>query len=363
MIRPKKKLVLENGMEFHGMGFGADCRSVCEIVFNTSVVGYQEIISDPSYAGQIVVMTYPLIGNYGITDEDFESKFPNIGGIVVRECCDTPSNFRMTKTLEEELEDHGIPCLSDIDTRRLTKVIRELGRPMAAIVEEEMPLEEALKLIAGAPRHESWVPRVSCRKRWLTRTPNHLYQVVAVDYGIKHSVLRLLTAKGCNVVIVPYDTPAEAVLSYNPDGILLSNGPDSVLDVPGLAKLYREFKGSRPVLGIGLGQEIIGVEYGAKAQRLGCGIHGDHPVRDLQDGRIGIAVLNQTWCFPSVEGTGLTATHVTVPEGYVVGFENTEDRVMGCQFQVEAGPGPHDFMPIIDKFIKMMEDQKNAQKN
>ena len=363
MIRPKKKLVLENGMEFHGMGFGADCRSVCEIVFNTSVVGYQEIISDPSYAGQIVVMTYPLIGNYGITDEDFESKFPNIGGIVVRECCDTPSNFRMTKTLEEELEDHGIPCLSDIDTRRLTKVIRELGRPMAAIVEEEMPLEEALKLIAEAPRHESWVPRVSCRKRWLTRTPNHLYQVVAVDYGIKHSVLRLLTAKGCNVVIVPYDTPAEAVLSYNPDGILLSNGPDSVLDVPGLAKLYREFKGSRPVLGIGLGQEIIGVEYGAKAQRLGCGIHGDHPVRDLQDGRIGIAVLNQTWCFPSVEGTGLTATHVTVPEGYVVGFENAEDRVMGCQFQVEAGPGPHDFMPIIDKFIKMMEDQKNAQKN
>lgn len=350
-------------MEFHGTGFGADCRSVCEIVFNTSVVGYQEIISDPSYAGQIVVMTYPLIGNYGITDEDFESKFPNIGGIVVRECCDTPSNFRMTKTLEEEMEDHGIPCLSGLDTRQLTKVIRELGRPMAAIVEEEMPLEEALKLIADAPRHESWVPKVSCRKRWLTRTPNHLYQVVAVDYGIKHSVLRLLTAKGCNVVIVPYDTPAETVLSYNPDGILLSNGPDSVLDVPGLAKLYREFKGSRPVLGIGLGQEIIGVEYGAKAQRLGCGIHGDHPVRDLQDGRIGIAVLNQTWCFPSVEGTGLTATHVTVPEGYVVGFENAEDRVMGCQFQVEAGPGPHDFMPIIDKFIKMMEDQKNAQKN
>ncbi|MCR5327105.1 MAG: carbamoyl phosphate synthase small subunit [Bacteroidales bacterium] len=363
MIRPKKKLVLENGMEFHGVGFGADCRSVCEIVFNTSVVGYQEIVSDPSYAGQIVVMTYPLIGNYGITDEDFESKFPNIGGIVVRECCDTPSNFRMTKTLEEEMEDHGIPCLSGIDTRRLTKVIRGLGRPMAALVEEEMPLEEALKLIAEAPRHESWVPKVSCRKRWLTRTPGHLYQVVAVDYGIKHSVLRLLTAKGCNVVIVPYDTPAESVLSYNPDGILLSNGPDSVLDVPGLAKLYREFKGRRPVLGIGLGQEIIGVEYGAKAERLGCGIHGDHPVRDLQSGRIGIAVLNQTWCFPSVEGTGLTATHATVPEGYVVGFENAEDRVLGCQFQVEAGPGPHDFMPIIDKFIKMMEDQKNAQKN
>ena len=363
MIRPKKKLVLENGMVFHGVGFGADRRSVCEIVFNTSVVGYQEIISDPSYAGQIVVMTYPLIGNYGITDEDFESKVPAIGGIVVRECCDTPSNFRMTKTLEEEIEDHGIPCLSGIDTRLLTKVIRDNGRPMAAIVEEELPDEEALKLIAQTPRQESWVPKVSCRKRWLTRTPNHLYQVVAVDYGIKHSVLRLLTAKGCNVVIVPYNTPAETVLSYNPDGILLSNGPDSVLDVPGLASLYREFKGRRPVFGIGLGGEIIGEEYGAKAKKLGCGIHGDHPVRDLQTGRIGIAVLNQTWCFPSLEGTALTATHVTVPEGYVVGFENLQDRVLGYQFQVEAGPGPRDFISLIDKFIKMMEEQKNAQKD
>ena len=158
MKRPEKKLVLENGQEFYGIGFGADCRRVCEIVFNTSVVGYQEIVSDPSYAEQIVVMTYPLIGNYGITDEDFESRTPSIGGLVVRECCDTPSNFRYTKTLEEELEERGIPCLSGVDTRMLTKIIRDSGRPMAAIVEAEMPKEEALKLIAASmPRRRiSW---------------------------------------------------------------------------------------------------------------------------------------------------------------------------------------------------------------
>ena len=150
MIRPAKKLVLETGQEFYGTGFGADCRKVCEIVFNTSVVGYQEIISDPSYAEQIVVMTYPLIGNYGITDEDFESHGTDIGGLVVRECCDTPSNFRYTKTLEEELEEHGIPCLSGVDTRMLTKIIRDTGRPMAAIVEADLPKEEALALIAAS---------------------------------------------------------------------------------------------------------------------------------------------------------------------------------------------------------------------
>ena len=182
MIRPEKKLVLETGEEFYGTGFGADCRKVCEIVFNTSVVGYQEIISDPSYAEQIVVMTYPLIGNYGITDEDFESHGTDIGGLVVRECCDTPSNFRYTKTLEEELEEHGIPCLSGVDTRMLTKIIRESGRPMAAIVEADMPKQEALALIAATERPKDLVRRVSCRKRWVTRTSNHRFHVVAVDW-------------------------------------------------------------------------------------------------------------------------------------------------------------------------------------
>ncbi|MBO6044794.1 MAG: carbamoyl phosphate synthase small subunit, partial [Bacteroidales bacterium] len=216
MKRPEKKLVLESGQEFYGIGFGADCRRVCEIVFNTSVVGYQEIISDPSYAEQIVVMTYPLIGNYGITDEDFESRTPSIGGLVVRECCDTPSNFRYTKTLEEELEERGIPCLSGVDTRMLTKIIRDSGRPMAAIVEAGMPKEEALALIAATERPKDLVRRVSCRKRWVTRTSGHKYHVVAVDCGIKYSIISHLKDRGCNVTIVPFNASADDIMAFNP---------------------------------------------------------------------------------------------------------------------------------------------------
>ena len=356
MKRPEKKLVLENGQEFYGTGFGADCRKVCEIVFNTSVVGYQEIISDPSYANQIVVMTYPLIGNYGITDEDYESKNLGIGGLVVRECCDTPSNFRATKTLEEELEDHGVPCISGIDTRMLTKIIRDTGRPMAAIVEAEMPKEEALELIRNTKRPENPVQMVSCRKRWVTRTSNHIYHVVAVDCGIKYSILKLLKERGCNVTIVPFNTPAKDILAFNPDGILLSNGPSSAKSCPEICQLFKELKGRKPVLGIGLGQEIIGLNYGAELKPMGCGMHGDHPVKDLKTGRINICVLNQSYRFDTVKGTDLTPTHVTVPEGYVVGFENKNDKVIGIQFHLESAPGPQDNIYLFDRFIEMMQN-------
>lgn len=360
MKRPEKKLVLENGMEFYGIGFGADCRRVCEVVFNTSVVGYQEILSDPSYAEQIVVMTYPLIGNYGITDEDFESRTPFVGGLVVRECCDTPSNFRYTKTLEEELDEHGIPCLSGIDTRMLTKVIRSLGRPRAAIVEADMPKEEALKLIASTPRATDLVSRVSCRKRWLSRTPNHLYNVVVVDCGIKNNIIRILNERGCNVTIVPYCTPAEVILAFNPDGIFFSSGPGSAGDAGVVSKLFAALKGRKPICGVGLGFEIIGEAYGARPEHLGCGFHGDHPVRDLNTGRINIAVLNQSFGYRSLEGTGLIPTHVTVPEGLTVGFKNEQDKIYAVQFQLESAPGPKDNVYLIDNFIKMMEDNSNA---
>ncbi|MBR3012806.1 MAG: carbamoyl phosphate synthase small subunit [Bacteroidales bacterium] len=360
MKRPEKKLVLESGQEFYGIGFGADCRRVCEIVFNTSVVGYQEIISDPSYAEQIVVMTYPLIGNYGITDEDFESRTPSIGGLVVRECCDTPSNFRYTKTLEEELEERGIPCLSGVDTRMLTKIIRDSGRPMAAIVEADMPLEEALALIAATERPEGLVRRVSCRKRWVTRTSGHKYHVVAVDCGIKYSIIRHLKDRGCNVTIVPFNASADDIMAFNPDGILLSNGPASAFEAPEILDLFSSLKGRRPILGIGLGMEAIGLEYGAVLKPMGCGVHGDHPVKDLATGRINIAVLNQSYRFDSVEDTPLVPTHVAVPEGYILGFENREDKVIGFQFHMESAPGPQDNVNLFDRFIEMMEDKSNA---
>lgn len=360
MIRPAKKLVLESGESFVGEGFGAAEPRVGELVFNTSVVGYQEIISDPSYAQQIVVMTYPLIGNYGIADEDYESRNLLLGGLVVRECCDTPSNFRSTKTLEEELEDHGIPGLSGVDTRLLTKIIRRSGRPMAAIVDADMPLEKALELIRTTPRPANLVQQVSCRKRWVTRTSNHRFHVVAIDCGIKFSVIRLLNQRGCNVTIVPSNTDAQTVRSYHPDGVLLSNGPVSALEVPELQELVNHLRGKVPVMGIGLGMEAIGLASGAELQPMGCGIHGDHPVRDLESGRINIAVLNQTYRFNSVEGTSLTPTHVMVPEGFVVGFKNCADKLFGVQFHLESAPGPQDNLRLFDTFIQMMEGQSHA---
>ena len=201
-----KKLVLEDGREFYGYGYGADVERVCELVFNTSMVGYQEILSDPSYTGQIVVMTYPLIGNYGITDEDFETKFPSIGGMVVRECNENPSNFRYTKTFSEVLDEQGIPCISGVDTRMITRIIRDKGCQRAAIVNIDTPHEKAMEMILSTPLQTDQVRQVSCRKRWFSRTPNHKYDIVAVDCGIKYNIIRQLNAKGCNVTVVPFYT-------------------------------------------------------------------------------------------------------------------------------------------------------------
>jgi carbamoyl-phosphate synthase small subunit len=242
----------------------------------------------------------------------------------------------------------------------LTKIIRETGRPMAAIVEADMPKEEALALIAATPRPKDLLRRVGCRKRWVTRTSNHLYHVVAVDCGIKQSILARLKERGCNVTIVPFTTSAKDILAFNPDGVLLSNGPVSALEAPEVRALFAELKGKIPVFGIGLGMEAIGLEYGAQLVPMGCGMHGDHPVKDLATGRINIAVLNQTYRFDTVEGTGLTPTHVLVPEGYVLGFENPEDKVFGVQFHLESAPGPQDNVYLFDKFIVMMEGQCHA---
>ena len=191
-----KKIVLESGREFYGYGFGADREATGEIVFNTSMVGYQEILSDPSYTDQMVVMTYPLIGNYGITDEDYETKYPTIGGMIVREYNDLPSNFRYTKTLGEVCEEYGIPCVWGIDTRMLTRIIRDEGTQRVIVVDASMPQEEALRRLKEAPVRRDMVERVSCRKRWFSRTANHRFDVVAVDCGIKHNIIRKLNELG-----------------------------------------------------------------------------------------------------------------------------------------------------------------------
>ena len=242
-----KKIVLENGREFYGYGFGADREAINEIVFNTSMVGYQEIMSDPSYTDQMVVMTYPLIGNYGMADEDYETKTPTIGGMIVREYNDSPSNFRYTKTLNEVFEEHDIPAIWGVDTRALTRIIRDEGTQKVLITDVATPRDEALRKLGEYVMPRDMVSRVSCKKRWMSRVPNHKYDVVAVDCGIKYNIIRLLNRVGCNVTVMPYNSTVEEIMAFHPDGLVLSNGPGNPEDVTPVIELVKQLRGRLPI--------------------------------------------------------------------------------------------------------------------
>ena len=245
-----RKIVLEDGSEYYGYAFGSTTDRVCEIVFNTSMAGYQEIVSDLSYTDQMVVMTYPLIGNYGIADEDFECKTPNIGGLVVYDYNDSPSNFRCVKALSELLEENGIPGISGLDTRKLARSIRDLGSRRVLITSPETTVEEALKIIAETPVPHDAVHRVSCKKKWYSRTADARYNVVAVDCGMKLNIIRSLNRSGCNVTIVPYNTTAEEIMFMKPDGVFLSNGPGDPQDAKPVIELAARLRGKYPMFGI-----------------------------------------------------------------------------------------------------------------
>ena len=356
-----RKLILETGEEYYGHGFGAAEQRVCEIVFNTSMVGYQEIISDPSYTYQAVVMTYPLIGNYGICDDDYESRTPSIGALIVREYNDQPSNFRYTHTLGEVLEENHIPAISGIDTRKLTRSIRDLGSRRVLITDADTPLEEGLRIIAETPVPHDAVPLVSCRKRWYSRTANHRYNVVAVDCGIKLNIIRCLNARGCNVTVVPYDTPAEVIERMDPDGVFLSNGPGDPEDVAPVIQLVRTLRGRYPIFGICLGHQMIALAAGAKTYKLKFGHRGgNHPVRNLRTGRIEITSQNHSYAVDaqSVAGTGLEITHVNLLDGTVEGLACPADRLFSVQYHPESAPGPQDSAYLFDQFVAMMKEAK-----
>ena len=358
-----KKLVLENGKEFPGYGFGSNRVAVCEIVFNTSMVGYQEIISDQTYTDQIVVMTYPLMGNYGITDEDYESKYPSMGGMVVRECCDSPSNFRYTKTLNETFEELDIPGIAGVDTRMITRILRNEGVQKAAIVDFDMPHDEAMKLIKEKQEAHDQVASISCKKRWFSRTPNHKWDVVAIDCGIKHSFIRQLNAKGCNVTIVPFNSTPEEILAFNPHGILVSNGPGAPADVPVVVELIKSLRGKLPIFGTGLGHQLIALAYGAKVEQIE-GVHrgGGHPVRNLASGKIEITAQGSLYFVDeeSLAATPLEVTHRSVINNTIEGIECKEEKTFSVQYNPESAPGAQDSAYLFDKFIKLMEENHNA---
>lgn len=356
-----RKLIFENGRVFEGEGFGAACDAICEVVLNTAVVGYQEILSDPSCYGQLVVMTYPLIGNYGLTDEDYESRTPKIGGFIVREYNDAPSNYRYTRTLADVMAENGIPGIAGVDTRAITRMIRDEGSMRAILT--DLSAEEAMeKLRAAEPMHDQ-VARVSSRSVWYSRTSNYKYNVVAVDCGIKQNIIRRLNAKGCNVIVVPYNTSAEAVMSYKPDAILISNGPGDPADVPEVKELVCALQGKLPIFGIGLGHQIIALANGARVNRMKFGQGGSGPVKELATGKVELAAKHQ--CFTvdaaSLEGTKLSVTHVNLLDNSVAGLACAEEKVFSVQYQPESAPGPQDSDYLFDRFIAMMEEgRRNA---
>lgn len=362
-----RKLVLEDGSEYYGSAFGDVCDKVCELVFNTSMVGYQEIVSDPSYTYQAVVMTYPLIGNYGVADDDYETKTPTIGALIVGQYNDTPSNFRFTKTLGEILEENRIPGIEGIDTRKLTRSIRDHGSRRVLLTSPYTPVEKAIEIIRSTPVPHDAVSKVSCRKCWYSRTPNHKYNVVAVDCGIKLNIVRKLNSRRCNVTVVPYDTPAATIERMAPDGVFLSNGPGDPEDVTPVIELVRQLRGKYPIFGICLGHQMIALACGAKTYKLKFGHRGgNHPVKNLLNGKIEITSQNHSYAVDaaSLAGTGLELTHINLLDNTVEGLMSRDEEIFSVQYHPESAPGPQDSGYLFDMFIDSMRRAKeNAKEN
>ena len=352
-----KKLIFEDGTEYLGYGFGADRDAVCEIVFNTSMAGYQEIVSDPSYTDQAIVMSYPLIGNYGITDEDFESKMLNLGALIVREVNEFPSNFRFTRTLSELLEENDVPGIYGIDTRKLVRSIRDIGSRKVLITGIETSTEEGISILKNTELRHDAVQRCSCKKRWYARTSNPKYNVVAIDCGMKMNIVRELNHHGCNVTVVPYNTSSEEIMAMNPDGVFISNGPGDPEDVKEVIETLKNIHGKVPMFGICLGHQLIALSYGAKTYKLKFGHRGgNHPVKDLKTGKIEITSQNHSYAVDdkSVEGTGLEVSHINLLDNTVEGLCSEKDKVFSVQYHPESAPGPQDSTYLFDRFISNM---------
>ena len=356
-----RKIILEDSSEYYGFGFGDTADRVCEIVFNTSMVGYQEILSDPSYTYQAVVMTYPLIGNYGIADEDYETNIPTIGGFIVREYNDLPSNFRSKATLSEVMEKYKIPGIYGIDTRKLTRSIRDYGSRKVLVTDATTSLEDGLKILSETKIPTDAVSKVSCPEIWYSQVKNEKYHVVAIDCGMKMNIVRSLNKRGCKVTVVPWNTTAKEIEKLCPDGIFISNGPGDPVDVPEIIETVKSLRGKYPVFGICLGHQIICLAYGAKTYKLKFGHRGgNHPVRNLLTNKIEITSQNHSYAVDneSVKSTDLEVTHLNILDNTVEGVKCDKDKVFSVQYHPESAPGPQDSSYLFDEFIQLMKGEK-----
>ena len=366
MKRFDRKLILSDGSEYCGYSFGSKTEKITEIVFNTSMAGYQEILSDPSYTYQTVVMAYPLIGNYGMAEDDFETDVPRIGGLAVRDYNDEPSNFRSKYTLSEIMEKYKIPGIYGIDTRKLVRSIRDLGSRKALLTDIGMPLQDGLRKLNSYDIPTDAVSQVSRKEIQQYPVPNGKYHVAAIDCGMKQNIVRTLNRKGCSVTAFPWNTSVQEIERFRPDGIILSNGPGNPADVQTVAELVKELRGKYPIFGICLGHQVISLAYGAGIYKLKFGHRGgNHPVKNLKTGKIEITSQNHSYAVDeeSLAGTRLRVTHRNLLDQTVEGVACEEDRVFGVQYHPESAPGPQDSGYLFDQFIKMMEGTEDGEKN
>jgi carbamoyl-phosphate synthase small subunit len=365
-------LVLEDGTVFEGKSFGAKGTKCGEVVFNTAMTGYQEILTDPSYHEQIITMTYPLIGNYGTNRLDVESRKIFASGFVVKEYCEYPSNWRNKNSLSDYLKKYDIVGLEGIDTRKLVKHIREQGALRGIINSAEMRLnvlEEQLAKYPGLVDRDI-VQRVAARKayKWdkgvvdVIRDeeikPPTKYKVVALDYGIKQNILRLLRSHGCEVVVMPGQSTAKEILGQKPDGVFLSNGPGDPAPVAYAIETIRGLLGKVPIFGICLGHQLLGLALGGSTYKLKFGHHGaNHPVKNLATGAIEITSQNHGFCvdIDSLKGKGVEVTHINLNDNTLEGFRSKRVPAFCVQYHPEASPGPHDSSYLFDEFVELME--------
>ncbi|WP_332237467.1 glutamine-hydrolyzing carbamoyl-phosphate synthase small subunit [Sporolactobacillus sp. KGMB 08714] len=355
----KRQLVLENGESFSGEGFGGSTEISGEVVFNTGMTGYQEVLTDPSYYGQIVTLTYPLIGNYGINRSDNESVRPRISGLIVKEVSRTPAHWQKDKTMSDWLAEYGVPAIEGIDTRRLTRIIREHGTLRGRIVSAEADAAMVAEALRNRPLPTDQISHVSTHSVYETPGPGP--RIVLVDFGAKQGILRECIKRGCDVVIVPYRTPAREILKLHPDGILLSNGPGNPKDVPEAVQMVGEILGKIPLFGVCLGHQLFALASGANTVKMRFGHRGvNHPVRDLRTGRFMITSQNHGFTVEkgSLRDTELEVTHLAINDGTVEGLRHKRYPAFSVQFHPEASPGPDDSQGLFDDFLKMVNNFK-----
>ncbi|MEW6429454.1 MAG: glutamine-hydrolyzing carbamoyl-phosphate synthase small subunit [Thermodesulfobacteriota bacterium] len=366
----KALIALEDGAVFAGESFAGAGETTGEVVFNTGMSGYQETLTDPSYKGQIITMTYPLIGNYGINEEDMESARIHAAAFLVKEYCPTPSNYRATATLADFLDRYGILGVEGIDTRALTRHIRVAGA-MKGIV-STVDLDPA-SLVAKAKASPGLVGRdlvreVSCTApyRWVDGAPQAadrfadipgLKKVVVMDYGLKYNQLRLLAAAGCNLLVLPASATADQVLATNPDGVFLSNGPGDPAALTSIVAAVRALLGKKPIFGICLGQQLLGLAYGGSTYKLKFGHRGaNQPVKDLKTGKVEITSQNHGFCVDmnSLDPGEVEVTHINLNDNSVEGMRHLRYPAFSVQYHPENAPGPHDSLYLFDRFMEML---------